>query len=397
MRKKVNYSLRIFFIITLLSIYILEPMNASAASSASTLAGLRSELTALQNKKKSNENKKKMNQNEINQKNQAIQKNKQEIENSEAKIVQAKQDIESTKKKITELENQVKELMQFYQTMNGDNAYLEFISDSSSMTDLIMRSDAVSELAEYNKSKLDEAENLIKENQQKQVDLKKYEKELEENNTSYQQRIETLGAENLQLSDISISIDDEIALQKATIKMYEDMGCGEKENLEVCVSRVASNGWLKPVVKGKISSLFGYRVLNGKTSYHSGIDIAVAEGTTVYSATNGVVIKTLRSSCGGNQVYVQSYVNGKPYTLLYAHLLSISVRDGQKLTNQSIIGYSGGQSTKSYDSCTFGAHLHLSVSQTVYKNYSGFVANLINPPGFPGKGAWFYSRTQWFG
>lgn len=401
MRKLSDYIIRLSLILLILSLYVIEPMSTKAAASASTLAGLRQELRTLQNKKATTENKKKLTQSEINQKNVDINNANKEIKNSEHKITLAEQHIAESKQKITELQDQISELMVILQVLNGNNTYLEFITDSTSMTDLIMRSDAINKLTSYNKERLEEAENLIKENEQLEVDLINYKKELNNNIAAYEAKIKELDSSLLQLSDISISIDDEIDLQKAAIKMYEEMGCGETENLEACAARLASNGWLKPVKKGKITSLFGYRVLSGQSSFHSGIDIGVAENTPVYSATNGIVIKTLRSNCGGNQVYVQSYVNGKAYTLLYAHLKSVSVRQGQKLTNQDIIGYSGGYSTSTlhggYDRCTTGAHLHFSVSECVYKSYSNFVANLISPPGFPGKGSWFYSRTHWFG
>ena len=66
----------------------------------------------------------------------------------------------------------------------------------------------------------------------------------------------------------------------------------------------------------------------------------------------------------------------------------------------TIIGKSGGYSTSishgGYDRCTTGGHLHLSVSKTAYTSWSVFYANLMNPPGYPGKGVRFYSRYQWF-
>ena len=104
--------------------------------------------------------------------------------------------------------------------------------------------------------------------------------------------------------------------------------------------------------------------------------------------------------CGGYQVYIESVVDGKVYVMLYAHLLSYNVKLYQSVTNQTIIGYSGGYSTSAkyggYDTCTFGAHLHYSVSEGNWTNWATFYKKLINPPGFPGKGVRFYSRTQWF-
>lgn len=398
MKKVSNYIISLILVMLLVGSFILFPMAAKAESSATTLAELRQELKNLQAKKTSNENKAKLTQSQINQKNLDISNAKKEIENSEVQITQAKNDIEDSKVKITELEGQIEELMTFYQQLISDNAYLEFITDSSSMTDLIMRSDAIKELTSYNKEKLAEAEELIKTNEQRQVDLVRYEEELNNNIVSYQKKIEELDSDLMALEDISMDINEEIKIVQTNIKMYESMGCGENQKFTACASYSYNGTWLKPVTKGSINSLFGYRTLNGKTSYHSGIDIGVSEGTSVYSATNGRVVYVIyKSSCGGNQVYIESNVNGVTYTMLYAHLLSINVSLNQQVTNQTVIGKSGGSSTRSYDSCTFGAHLHYSVSKSNWTTWKHFYANLINPPGFPGKGAWFYSRTQWYG
>lgn len=381
----------------------LVPIPVKAVSSANTLAGLRKDLAAYEQQKKNNDNKKKWTQSEIVQKNNDIANAKKEIDESEVKIEEAKQSIEETNEKIKEYEAKTEEVMSFYQIMMGENSYLEFVSDSSSMTEMIMRIDAVEQLIAYNQEQLVTLEDLIKENEQRQVDLKKYENELNSNITSYESKIKELDSDLLELADISLSIEDDIQSQKDAIKTYEQMGCREEETLEACIARTSSNGgWLKPVPKGYIVSLFGYRQGNANvSSNHSGIDIGVSEGTTVLSSTNGTVVTILRTNCGGNQVYVQSYIDGKPYTVLYAHLKSVSVSKGQKVTQQTQIGISGGYSTSTlhggYDRCTTGAHLHVSVSETVYQSYSNFVAHLINPPGYPKtKGAWFYSRTQWF-
>ena len=196
-------------------------------------------------------------------------------------------------------------------------------------------------------------------------------------------------------------LDEEIKIVETNIKNYVAMGCKENQKFTDCASYSYNSTWLKPVVKGTISSLYGWRTLNGKSSNHSGIDISVPEKTTVYSSTNGKVVYIIRgASCGGNQVYIESKVNGVTYTMLYAHLLSINVSMNQTVTNQTVIGSSGGKSTSvkygGYDRCTFGAHLHYSVSKSNWTSWSHFYTNLMNPPGFPGKGATFYARTQWF-
>lgn len=401
-KKYISYFIRYILVLLILAIYIVEPMNAKAAiKSDTTLADLKQELSDLQAKKKKTETEKAMSQAEKNKKNQEIANSYNEIEDAKQKVNEAKIKIEETNKKIAEVETQSKELMKYYQQISDNNTYLEFITSSSSMTELIMRIDAVDKLVEYNQDKLKELEELIKQNEQLQVDMIKYQEEQNNKINEYEQRIKEINSNLISLADISMDIDTEIKTQQALIKMYEDMGCKNSDILAVCSSTANNSGWLKPVEKGVITSLFGWRNVSGQSSNHSGIDIGVAEGTTVYSATNGTVVSIVnRSSCGGNQIYIQSLVNGQKYTVQYAHLLSINVKVGDKVTNQTVIGKSGGYSTSrahgGYDSCTTGAHLHFGVSNTYYTSWSAYVAHLINPPGFPGKGAWFYSRTQWF-
>lgn len=399
----VRYCLAIFIFG---SCFVMSPFDVEAASKATTLKELKEELAVLQRQYNNNEYKKKLTKQEIAEKNLAIANANNEIEASRQQVIILKKEIEDTKVKIDEVKIQTEELMMFYQEMTSSNAYIEFLTSSTSMTELIMRIDAVKELTDYNKDKMTEMEELIEKNEQSNVELVNKEKQLENNIVSYEQKISELDSSMLELSDISVTIEDEIKIQQSLIKMYEDAGCKDNDKLATCISYGANTGWLKPLNKAMVTSLFGYRILNGQSSYHSGIDLGVAEGTTVYSATNGKVISIIKTNCGGNQVYVQSMVNGKKYTLLYAHLLSVSVKSGQTITNQTVIGKSGGYSTSvshgGYDKCAFGAHLHLSVSEGYYteypagKAYSQFVAHLINPPGFPKKGAWFYSRTQWF-
>lgn len=394
----VRYVMAIFIFVTC---FVITPTEAEAASEATTLAELRQELERLKQKKKNYDSQKAMSETEKRNKNNEIRQASEEIKQSENQIAEAKSEIEKTESKIEELEGQTEELMAFYQQMMGSNAYIEFISNSASMTELIMRIDAVSQVVNFNKEKLTEMEDLIKANEQKQVDLKNYEKDLNKKIANNQSRIEALDSSILALADLSMDINEEIKIVETNIKNYVAMGCGENQKFTECANYSYNGTWLKPVVKGSINSLFGWRKLNGSSNYHSGIDIGVPEKTPVYSATNGKVVYIInRSSCGGNQIYIESKVNGVTYTMLYAHLYSINVKLNQTVTNQTVIGYSGGYSTGKnhggYDGCTFGAHLHYSVSKSNWTTWSHFYNNLINPPGFPGKGAWFYNRNQWF-
>ena len=405
---------RCFLVILLLVFYIFPIPIASATSNSDlTLAQMRTQLEKLKQQKAENEHQQEVTEAEKEAKNRALSNTYAKIEETQTKVEEAKQSIEESNAKIAELNQQTQELMSYYQILSGNNTYMEFITDSSSMTELIMRSDAIEQLSSYNQEKLLELENLIDDTEQKQVELLEYEDELNANVADYQKQLEEIDSSLIQFSDISMSIDEQIEMLEDSIETNENMGCKESETLNACTLRLSREndvdytwyvnnyGWLKPVTKGRISSLFGWRSVPGQSSYHSGIDIAISEGTNVYPAASGVVIRTVsRSSCGGNQIYIQAVVNGEVYTMQYAHLLEVYVKKGDTVDVNDVIALSGGYSTASryggYDTCTTGAHLHFGVSKGAYTSFSNYTANLIEPPGFPGKGSWFYSRIQWF-
>lgn len=411
-KKLCNYFIRYIFVFLLLSVYILEPMSVKAASS-NTLRGLRQELSDLEAQKRKNDSQKQATEEEIRENNLAILNAQEEIQESQKKIENAKILISETDEKISNLHDQTEKLMAYFQLMQGENVYMEFISDSSSMTELVMRSDAVNQIADYNQEKLIELEDLIEENEQLQVDLIKYEDELEQNIIEYEAKIDTLQYDLSSLGEVGMSLEDEIRSKRELIQAYEDMGCEEDQDLDVCASINGSSIWYKPLNKGRVSSIFGKRTdpFTGKVKIHRAVDIAGnSEGTSVYSVGNGIVVATVDAkakanrgegkTCGGNQVYIQVLIGGEKYTVQYAHLLTVNVKVGDVVNVNTIIGTQGGGSkTQKWESCSTGSHLHFGVVEGYVKTKymaTYFNNNAIIPPGYPSKGAWFYSRTQWF-
>ena len=308
-----------------------------------------------------------------------------------------------------------KELITYYQVMLSNNVYMEFITDSSNMTELIMRSDAIRELTNYQQEKLKELEDLIKENEQLQVDMKKYQATLEKNIIAYQDAVYSLQDNLADLNDIALDINSQISSQKELIKVYEQMGCKEDQDLDEC-SRVMGNAmWLKPLIKGRVNSNFGVRnnpLKPGTYKVHQAVDIGGnGEGTKVYAVGSGSVAmvinaeKTYNSkktkTCGGNQVYIWMQVAGKYYTVQYAHLLKVYVKAGDVVTKDTVIGLQGGGAgTRKWESCSTGTHLHFGIAKGKIANnkyfISNWMANAVKPEGYPSAGGWFYSRTQWF-
>ena len=109
---------------------------------------------------------------------------------------------------------------------------------------------------------------------------------------------------------------------------------------------------------GTITSPQGYRTdpITGETSYHSGTDIAVPEGTPILAAADGTVtVANALDSWGGSYGYHVKLDHGSGLTTLYAHCSSICVTAGQQVKAGEVIAYVGqtGRAT--------GPHLHFEV------------------------------------
>lgn len=97
----------------------------------------------------------------------------------------------------------------------------------------------------------------------------------------------------------------------------------------------------------------GYRVSRGFSSYHFGVDIAAAEGTSVFAADNGVVVQVIPMHWSYGNYVVIDHQNG--ISTLYAHNSALLVQVGQIVSRGEIIALMGstGNST--------GSHLHFEV------------------------------------
>jgi len=107
-----------------------------------------------------------------------------------------------------------------------------------------------------------------------------------------------------------------------------------------------------------ISSKFGKRILQGKTSNHTGIDLAAPTGTKVVSASDGIIIYVKNdtrncSTCGYGSHIIIEHKNG--YRTVYGHLSEIFVKNGQKVNSGEKIGAVGNTGH------SYGSHLHFEI------------------------------------
>lgn len=112
-----------------------------------------------------------------------------------------------------------------------------------------------------------------------------------------------------------------------------------------------------PIVKpvsGSYTSYFGYRTnpITGNNTFHTGIDIAAAQGTKIKAAYPGKVRKTGEDSRSGKYIYL-THSNG--FETLYCHCSKILAEEGAVIRQGETIALVGstGWST--------GPHLHFEV------------------------------------
>lgn len=142
----------------------------------------------------------------------------------------------------------------------------------------------------------------------------------------------------------------ELAKQSASIGSYINKTASES-NVQV------ASGFIKPI-QGRITSPFGWRthpIFNSR-SFHSGIDIGGPNLGAIRASNSGKVIYSGWYGGYGKVVILEhGVINGKPITTLYAHMSSIKVSNGQKVTKGDVVGYEG---TTGYST---GPHCHFEV------------------------------------
>ncbi len=107
-------------------------------------------------------------------------------------------------------------------------------------------------------------------------------------------------------------------------------------------------------VEGRVTSSFGERQdpIDGEGAFHPGIDIAAPSGTPVRATAAGLVTGADLGHGYGHTVELN---DGHNIMTVYAHLASLAVVPGQRVSRGQIVGYVGdsGRST--------GPHLHYEV------------------------------------
>ncbi len=362
---------------------------------AKTLKQLKDELARDEANKTELIKKSKEVQNKINQMNSKMKKLENEINNNEKKIKTAKTEIENLNEDIKNKQKEIDNLVSFFQINESENIYMEYVFKAKSYSDLIYRKLIAEKLSEYNDETIKKMTNMIEENKKMQKDLKESIKSSESSITSLENLLKEYGLDMNDIDEEKRDVEADIKARKkeleSYIKTYKENGCKETVELKNCVKVPLSTGFVRPLVKGVVTSEYGMRYHPTKKIYtmHNGVDLGGnSMGTKVYAAAAGRVNKIVnKSSCGGNIVYIQHTINGKEYRTVYMHLHTIKVKINDVVTINTVIGTVGGG--ESYDRCSTGPHLHFGM----LKGWDGYTYyNPRNYVSLPSYGKYFYSR-----
>lgn len=110
-------------------------------------------------------------------------------------------------------------------------------------------------------------------------------------------------------------------------------------------------------LRGRLTSLFGPRThpIYGTPDFHTGIDLAVPEGTPIHAAAPGTVIWAGTKGGYGVLVVID---HGNGYQTYYGHLSRALVRVGQFVEVGQVIALSGNTGLST------GPHLHFEVRKS---------------------------------
>jgi murein DD-endopeptidase MepM/ murein hydrolase activator NlpD len=389
--------LKIFIVIMIIS--LLYPINVNAE----TIRDLKNKLSAAENKEKETSNNIKRTETQIAQTKAEINQTYSEIDVITKEIPRIEQEIIDLGVEIQDKEAETKELMKALQITTGDSFYLEYIFGAETMTDFIYRYSITEQLTKHNKELIEEMNQKIELNKQKEIELAKKKEELTGKQNTLAKQLNSLGNEKNKLYELNRTIEDEIKNIKSVIQMYINAGCKDTDDLNVCANKLLppDTKFFRPMSTGYVTSNFGYRdaiYSGGKliaySGFHEGIDLSNQYGINaqLYAVANGLVAKIFYDQWGGNQLVIHHNIGGQSYSSSYAHLSKILVKEGQPVTRDTVVAMMGSTGSST------GPHLHIAISTGLRyttiesKSYSWYVSRCINPRSVinfpPGSGRW---------
>ncbi len=363
---------------------------------------------------------------EVEQFTQDLEDKQNQIDLNDQEVAQIQANIENIQSQISSLENEMavledeiaasnqeieqksqqsKELFQYLQISEGENAYMEYIFGATDITDMVYRMAIVEQLTEYNNQVMEELTQLVEQNKAKKEELNQKQGELETLTTELENEQAKINAESQAIREAMPAVEEQLKEAKANLEYYQGLGCGANEDIYACQVRYdrehASSGNGSTVLPPSVSGFYrpmqsGYVTQNWMNAGHLGMDLSNTDKTIeIYPIATGVVFKKYYDSAGALVLKIRHNVNGTYLYSTYAHLSAWYVNEGDIVTPNTVIGRMGNTGY------SFGAHLHLEITTCDWNRGGGctwaeYQESTINPRqyvSFPSAlRVWWYDR-----
>lgn len=303
---------------------------------------------------------------------QAINKTESEINSSRNRVSSLTNETlalaDEVKKLTEEIENyetdikkkldQSKQILEYMQLSSGRNVYLDYIFKATSVVELINRSYVVKEIVDYNTKTINEMEQMIKDNEKRQVEIDARKEKISTMQKELESNIVSLGEKKESLTSGGIDIEKQIKIYEEQVNMYKKLGCKTNDVIGVdCAVTGGTGVFRRPTQTGYITQEAYY----GSSYTHRAVDVGSKNGRRekIYPIANGTITSIYRDSYGALCITIEHYNTNdhKYYTSLYAHLSSYApgLYVGKNVTSEQYIGYMGDTGY------AFGVHLHMEI------------------------------------
>lgn len=379
--KKINCCLFLFVFFMLFS-----PVTINALS----IHDYKIELNDLETEERKTQEKIKLTEQEIINLTNEIENIHNTLNDITNETIQKEKEIFELEKEIELKDAEIKKIMSAHQISSGDVFYLEYLFGATSITDFIIRYSITEQLTKYNDELIKTMNKKIVENEKIKIELAKQEVVLKNKKILLAQKKAILYKSVDQLGDVQLSILEQIDAAREVIRIYEEAGCGEFEDLKQCAINLIppDTGFKIPLTFGReTSSYTTHREIiydkNGKivsqAGEHLAVDISNSEGlgSKVYSIANGKVVFSARldgANNGCEYICIHHNINGIGYTSCYAHLQVRNVRIGDIVSKNTVIGLMGNTGNSS------APHVHFSIDKgLMYLNDNTKLVLNLNP------------------
>lgn len=296
-----------------------------------------------------------------------------QIAGTETRLETAKQELSVAQEKEENQYTTMKQRIKYIYE-NGNQEYLEILFSADSMAELLNRTEYIEKISSYDKNVFESFRRTREEVETKKSEIEtaltqledmygdaaaekdalkdmhqKKKEELASYNNSLKKSREQADEYARQAAKAEAEVEKLLIAKQRELERQNDMGGGDSGG---------GNGILRwPLrVAGRISSGFGSRTspTAGASTYHKGIDIAVASGTPIVAAETGTVVTATYSSSAGNYVMIS---HGNRLYTVYMHCSRLAVKEGDSVKKGRVIAYVGSTGIST------GSHLHFGVSK----------------------------------